>query len=128
MSLLALSALIVLSPKWLALYLWAIGRLPGWGRNPSFLAGLVLETAVSAAIAPILMVSQARAVIEPFLGRDAGWRPQARVATKVVEGANYHVHHHAGEHVLCGVDPAGRSQPCVRRPDRCVARPRAAPP
>ncbi|MEQ1783988.1 MAG: glucans biosynthesis glucosyltransferase MdoH, partial [Hyphomonadaceae bacterium] len=91
MSLLALSALIVLSPKWLALYLWAIGRLPGWGRNPSFLAGLVLETAVSAAIAPILMVSQARAVIEPFLGRDAGWRPQARVATKVVEGANYHV-------------------------------------
>ena len=91
LSLLMLSALIVLSPKWLALYLWAIGRLPGWGRNPSFLAGLVLETAVSAAIAPILMVSQARAVIEPFLGRDAGWRPQARVATKVVEGANYHV-------------------------------------
>ena len=90
-SLLVLSALIVLSPKWLALYLWAIGRLPGWSRNPSFLAGLVLETAVSAAIAPILMVSQARAVIEPFLGRDAGWRPQSRVATKVVAGANYHV-------------------------------------
>ena len=91
LSLLALSGLIVLSPKWLALYLWAIGRLPGWGRNPSFLAGLALETAVSAAIAPILMVSQARAVIEPFLGRDTGWRPQARVATKVVEGANYHL-------------------------------------
>jgi membrane glycosyltransferase len=91
LSLLALSALIVLSPKWLALYLWAVGRLPGWGRNPSFFAGLVLETAVSAAIAPILMVSQARAVIEPFLGRDAGWRPQARVATRVSESANYHV-------------------------------------
>ena len=91
LSLLMLSALIVLSPKWLALYLWAIGRLPGWGRNPSFLAGLVLETAVSAATAPILMVSQARAVIEPFLGRDAGWRPQARGAAKVVEGANYRV-------------------------------------
>ncbi len=90
LSLLVLSALIVLSPKWLALYLWAVGRLPGWSRNPSFLAGLVLETAVSAAIAPILMVSQARAVIEPFLGRDAGWRPQARVAAKVTEGAKYH--------------------------------------
>lgn len=90
MQLLFLSAVIVLSPKWLALYLWAIGRLPGWGRNPSFVGGLLLETAVSAAIAPILMVSQARAVVEPFLGRDAGWRPQSRVAVKASQGANYH--------------------------------------
>lgn len=89
MSLLFLSAVIVLSPKWLALYLWAIGRLPGWGRNPSFVTGLLVETAVSAAIAPILMVSQARAVVEPFLGRDAGWRPQSRVAVKTTQGANY---------------------------------------
>ena len=33
LSLLVLSALIVLSPKWLALYLWAVGRLPGWARD-----------------------------------------------------------------------------------------------
>jgi hypothetical protein len=38
-SLLLLTALIVLSPKWLALILWAMGRLPGWDRiSAAFLA------------------------------------------------------------------------------------------
>ncbi|MDP3495545.1 MAG: glucans biosynthesis glucosyltransferase MdoH, partial [Hyphomonadaceae bacterium] len=79
-SLLLLTTLIVLSPKWLALILWAMGRLPGWERQHGFLAGLFAEAVVSAATAPIMMISQAQAVIAPFLGRDAGWRPQARVA------------------------------------------------
>ncbi len=79
-TLLLLTALIVLSPKWLALILWTFGRLPGWSRRPAFLAGLAAETAISAATAPIMMISQAQAVIAPFLGRDCGWRPQARVA------------------------------------------------
>ena len=79
-SLLLLTTLIVLSPKWLALILWAMRRLPGWERQPGFLAGLFAEAVVSAITAPIMMISQAQAVIAPFLGRDAGWRPQARVA------------------------------------------------
>jgi len=79
-SLLLLTTLIVLSPKWLALILWAMGKLPGWERQPGFLAGLFAEAIVSAITAPIMMISQAQAVIAPFLGRDAGWRPQARVA------------------------------------------------
>jgi membrane glycosyltransferase len=78
--LLVLSGVVVMSPKWLALLLWMAGKLPGWEGRPSFLAGLAVETALSAATAPIMMVNQARAVVAPFLGRDAGWRPQARVA------------------------------------------------
>ncbi|MBP9234911.1 MAG: glucans biosynthesis glucosyltransferase MdoH [Hyphomonadaceae bacterium] len=84
-SLLLLTTLIVLSPKWLALILWAMGRLPGWEHQRGFVGGLIAEAAVSAATAPIMMISQAQAVIAPFLGRDAGWRPQARVA---VSGAS----------------------------------------
>ena len=87
-SLLLLTALIVLSPKWLALILWAFGRLPGWNRKPAFLAGLFTEAAISAATAPIMMISQAQAVIAPFLGRDCGWRPQARVAVAGASNGN----------------------------------------
>ncbi len=88
-SLLLITGVIVLSPKWLAFLLWTAGRLPGWGRSPGFLAGLAMETAMSAATAPIMMVNQARAVIAPFLGRDAGWRPQARVATRSGSASQY---------------------------------------
>jgi len=83
-SLLLLTTLIVLSPKWLALILWAMGRLPGWEHQRGFFAGLLAEAAFSAATAPIMMISQAQAVVAPFLGRDAGWRPQVR---DVVAGA-----------------------------------------
>jgi membrane glycosyltransferase len=73
-----LTALIVLSPKWLALLLWTSGRLPGWSRHPRFIAGLAVETAVSAFTAPILMVNQTVAVFSAVFGRDAGWHPQVR--------------------------------------------------
>jgi membrane glycosyltransferase len=88
-SLLLITGVIVLAPKWLAFLLWTAGRLPGWGRSPGFVAGLAVETAMSAATAPIMMVNQARAVIAPFLGRDAGWRPQARVATRSGGASQY---------------------------------------
>ncbi len=88
-SLFIITMVIVLSPKWLALLLWASGRLPGWNGNPGFLAGLAVETAISAATAPILMVSQAHAFVAPFLGRDAGWRPQSRVALGGANSALY---------------------------------------
>ncbi len=89
LSLIFLTALIVLSPKWLALILWALGRLPGWGKQPGFVVGLFVEAAVSAASAPILMISQAQAVLTPFLGRDAGWRPQARVAVAGADNGSH---------------------------------------
>lgn len=74
----ALTAALVLSPKWLSLLLWAAGKLPGWGRDARFAAGLAIDTLASIVMAPIMMAHQTRAVMETFLGRDAGWRPQVR--------------------------------------------------
>ncbi|MBI1360090.1 MAG: glucans biosynthesis glucosyltransferase MdoH [Alphaproteobacteria bacterium] len=73
-----LTAAIVLSPKWLAMLLWAAGKLPGWTRNPRFLLSLVAEAVLSALMAPVMMLNQAGAVFSTLLGRDAGWRPQVR--------------------------------------------------
>lgn len=78
LNLFALTILIVLSAKWLALGLWAVGKLPGWTRHPRFLAGLALETAMSIVVAPIMMAHQASAIFSTLMGRDAGWRPQVR--------------------------------------------------
>jgi membrane glycosyltransferase len=77
-SLFFLTAMIVLSTKWLAAALWLAGRLPDWSRHPRFLGGLMVETVVSALVAPIMMVNQTMAIISTLTGVDAGWRPQVR--------------------------------------------------
>jgi membrane glycosyltransferase len=74
----AITAMIVLAPKWLAFLLWTVNRLPGWSRSPRFLASLALEAVVSALIAPIMMVSQTFAVISALSGADVGWNAQTR--------------------------------------------------
>lgn len=74
----ALTAVLVLSPKWLALLLWCADRLPGWPRRQAFLPGLALDTLASILVAPIMMAHQTSAVLSTLLGRDAGWRPQVR--------------------------------------------------
>jgi membrane glycosyltransferase len=77
-AMLGLTLVVVLSPKILAVILWAAGRLPGWGRSPVFLGGVLLETLLSSLMAPVVMVSQSMAVAGTLLGFDAGWKPQAR--------------------------------------------------
>jgi membrane glycosyltransferase len=77
-SLFFLTAMIVLSTKWLAAALWLAGRLPDWSRHPRFLAGLLVETVISAAVAPIMMVNQTMAIVSTLTGVDAGWRSQVR--------------------------------------------------
>ncbi len=76
--LLLITALVLTSPKWLALILWAANRLPGWKREPRFLPAVLSETLLTAVMAPILMLNHASAIIATLLGRDAGWRPQIR--------------------------------------------------
>jgi membrane glycosyltransferase len=39
---------------------------------------VVLETVLSALVAPILMVSQSKALLDILIGRDSGWAAQAR--------------------------------------------------
>lgn len=73
-----LTAAIVLSPKCLALILWAVGKLPGWTRGPQFVPGVAFETVLSALTAPVMMLNQVGAVFSTLLGHDAGWRPQVR--------------------------------------------------
>jgi membrane glycosyltransferase len=101
LGLLALTALIVLSPKWLSLLLWAAGRLPGWRGHQGFVAGLITEAVVSAAIAPIMMISQTQAVLSAIAGRDAGWRPQARTGDKFCVNASQYAPHLAVGLALC---------------------------
>jgi membrane glycosyltransferase len=61
--------------------IWALRNSAERERNggvPRIAAGVLLESAVSTLIAPILMVTQSAAVLSTFLGRDAGWGPQRR--------------------------------------------------
>jgi membrane glycosyltransferase len=63
-------------------------------------ASLMMEIVVSALIAPVMMLLQARAVLEVLTGRDSGWNPQRRgdgtVARSVI------VKHYMG-HTIVGV-------------------------
>jgi len=47
------------------------------------LPGVALEMVMSMIMAPIMMVSHTRMLIEIFSGRDSGWRPQQREAGKM---------------------------------------------
>jgi membrane glycosyltransferase len=76
--LLALTGAVLLSPKWLAVLAWCAGRLPGWSRSPRFLIQIVADAALTALVAPIMMVNHAGSIIATLAGRDAGWRPQVR--------------------------------------------------
>jgi membrane glycosyltransferase len=49
-----------------------------WGRPERLIASVVLETLLSALIAPIMMMSQTRALFDIARGRDAGWTAQKR--------------------------------------------------
>jgi membrane glycosyltransferase len=98
-SLFLLTAMIVMTPKWLAAILWAAGRLPGWHRHPRFAAGIAVEAVIAVLVAPIMMVNQTMAIVSTLTGIDAGWRPQVRQRNAVVLGnlaGHYVVHFIAG--------------------------------
>jgi membrane glycosyltransferase len=50
----------------------------GCGGSLRLLAGLLLETLISGLLAPVVMLTQAAAVVAIFMGRDSGWKPQRR--------------------------------------------------
>jgi membrane glycosyltransferase len=76
--LLLVTALVLTSPKWLAVILWAAGRLPGWGRSPRFLLVVVADLATTTVMAPIVMMNHAGSILSTLSGVDGGWRPQVR--------------------------------------------------
>jgi membrane glycosyltransferase len=71
-----------------------------WGRTDKLILSVILETALSALVAPIMMLSQTKALIDILCGRDAGWSAQKREDGSIVwrDAAR---HHHL--HGLTGV-------------------------
>ena len=77
------------------------GRRAGAGRSyASVAAGIVLETVISALLAPILMLIQSMLVISVLTGRDGGWNAQDRDGTAVRFGALWRDHRW---HTLIGI-------------------------
>jgi membrane glycosyltransferase len=71
-----------------------------WGRPSKLVLSVVLETALSALIAPIMMMSQTKALIDIVRGRDAGWTAQKREDGSLIWGDA--VRHH-WVHALTGL-------------------------
>lgn len=66
--------------------------------------GALAEILLSALYAPILMLMQARQVIEILLGRDSGWSAQSRAGGAIPWRVAWSRHWH---HVLAGAIPGG---------------------
>jgi membrane glycosyltransferase len=50
----------------------------GWGRIDRLMLSVILETALSTLIAPVMMISQVSALMDILRGRDSGWVAQTR--------------------------------------------------
>jgi membrane glycosyltransferase len=75
-----LSGLLLIGPKILgcALVLSRPGERRAFGGTAAVLKGMGIEILLSAALAPVLMVANTKAVFMTLRGRDIGWRPQQR--------------------------------------------------
>ncbi|MDO1560484.1 glucans biosynthesis glucosyltransferase MdoH [Brevundimonas sp. 2R-24] len=75
-----LALLLLIGPKLLGatLILLRAEDRARYGGGLRLIAGVVLEMLISVLMAPVLMLSQTRAMVEICLGRDAGWAPQQR--------------------------------------------------
>ena len=93
---------LLLVPKVLSLILlWTQRSMrQRFGGGDRALAGVVAEIAISAMIAPVMMVFQSIAVVEILLGRDAGWQTQRRDDGSVERRELYRKY---GFPTLCGV-------------------------
>lgn len=79
LSLLASTGVLLFLPKVLSLGVVCVkGRAGGFGGVARLAAGIVLEVALSAMLAPIRMLFHSRFVITTLLGRETGWHAQQR--------------------------------------------------
>jgi membrane glycosyltransferase len=68
---------LLFAPK--VLMVWSErARAPAFGGTLHLLASVGAEAVQSALVAPVLLMFQARSVLQVCLGRDGGWPPQAR--------------------------------------------------
>jgi membrane glycosyltransferase len=80
-----LSAIQLIGPKVLGclLVLSRPGERRAFGGTAAVLKGMGTEILLSAALAPVLMIANTKAVFMTLRGRDTGWRPQQREAVGV---------------------------------------------
>jgi membrane glycosyltransferase len=78
----ALAALLLIGPKLLGAFLVLTrrGERRAFGGASAVVRSVASEVALSAVLAPVLMVANTNAVIQILRGRDVGWRPQQRDA------------------------------------------------
>jgi membrane glycosyltransferase len=96
------SMAVLLAPKWFGGVLAMLhpGRLRGFGGPLLLPLSLILEVALSALYAPILMLAQTRAVGLVLRGQDGGWLPQSRDDGSLSLGSAMRAH---WMHTLAGV-------------------------
>jgi membrane glycosyltransferase len=77
-----LAGLLLIGPKLLGCFLVLSrpGERRAFGGAGAVVKGMMLEIALSAALAPVLMVANTTATLQTLRGRDVGWRPQQRDA------------------------------------------------
>jgi membrane glycosyltransferase len=71
-------ALVLTSPKWLSVIVWAFGKLPGWDRSARFLLNVACDLGMTMLLAPIVFMNHAGSILSTLMGVDGGWRPQVR--------------------------------------------------
>ena len=107
MALFWFSMIVLLIPKTLGLIraLFSKRIRHGAGGIIGVSASFLVETILSALYAPILMMIQSRHVLEVFLGRDSGWKPQRRDSgsTTWKDAWHYHRRHMVSSAVTAGV-------------------------
>jgi membrane glycosyltransferase len=94
MALFWFSMLVLLIPKTVGLIraLLSARIRRGSGGVIGVVASFLLETILSALYAPILMLVQSRYVLEVFMGRDSGWKPQRRDGGGTTWSDAWHFH------------------------------------
>jgi membrane glycosyltransferase len=81
--LLSIFGLLILPKLLIALAAVLDGRARGFGGPGALIGNALAEIVLTALLAPILLVCQARAALEVVLGRDSGWPAQRRGAVRL---------------------------------------------
>jgi membrane glycosyltransferase len=94
MALFWFSMVVLLIPKMLGLIRALLSKRMrrGAGGVIGIAASFCLEVVLSALYAPVLMLIQSRHVLEVFMGRDSGWKPQRRESGGTTWGEAWHFH------------------------------------
>lgn len=101
-SLFAICMAVLLLPKLIGLLAFLRGPYSRGMRWGAF-AGFVVENILSALIAPVMMLTQTRSILEIITGRDSGWNAQTRDADRIPFGTLWRFHR---MHTLIGITGA----------------------